>query len=156
MVEVLGATISTWLGELGLTRLQPRPVHPKQDPDAETGMTTPDANTEMMSLHLVEISTQVARGATAVLVCDGAGWHQQGGALMVPDNIVLMHLAPFGPELNPMGKIWNDLRQNKLCALVWGSYDDIVNPCKDAWSWLIENPARTISIGTRDLVCVNF
>ena len=25
----------TWLHELGLTRLQPRPVHPKKDPEAE-------------------------------------------------------------------------------------------------------------------------
>lgn len=35
-VEVHENTISAWLGELGLTRLQPRPVHPKKDPDAET------------------------------------------------------------------------------------------------------------------------
>jgi len=29
-------TISGWLHELGLTRLQPRPVHPKKDAEAET------------------------------------------------------------------------------------------------------------------------
>ena len=40
---------------------------------------TPSANTEMMNLHLAEISAQVASGAHAVLVCDGAGWHQRGG-----------------------------------------------------------------------------
>jgi transposase len=28
-------TISKWLNQLGLTRLQPRPVHPKKDPEAE-------------------------------------------------------------------------------------------------------------------------
>ena len=28
-------TIARWLHELGLTRLQPRPVHPKKDPEAE-------------------------------------------------------------------------------------------------------------------------
>ena len=37
----------------------------------------PAANTEMMNLHLAEISTQVASGAHAVVVCDGAGWHQR-------------------------------------------------------------------------------
>jgi transposase len=35
-VEVHESTIGTWLHQLGLTRLQPRPVHPKKDPEAET------------------------------------------------------------------------------------------------------------------------
>jgi transposase len=35
-IEVHENTIGAWLGELGLTRLQPRPVHPKKDPAAET------------------------------------------------------------------------------------------------------------------------
>ena len=35
-VEVHESTIGKWLHQLGLTRLQPRPVHPKKDPDAET------------------------------------------------------------------------------------------------------------------------
>src|SRR5487761_1947675 len=34
-VEVHESTIGRWLGELGLTRLQPRPVHPKKNPEAE-------------------------------------------------------------------------------------------------------------------------
>ncbi len=36
-------------------------------------MIAPSANTEMMNLHLVAISTQVTLGAHAVLVCNGAG-----------------------------------------------------------------------------------
>lgn len=35
-VEVHEDTIGRWLHELGLTRLQPRPVHPRKDPEAET------------------------------------------------------------------------------------------------------------------------
>ena len=34
-VEVHENTIGVWLGELGLARLQPRPVHPKKDAAAE-------------------------------------------------------------------------------------------------------------------------
>ena len=34
-VEVHEGTIGRWLHELGLTRLQPRPVHPQKDPEAE-------------------------------------------------------------------------------------------------------------------------
>ena len=35
-VNVHLSTIGTWLHKLRLTRLQPRPVHPKKDPEAET------------------------------------------------------------------------------------------------------------------------
>jgi transposase len=34
-VDVHESTIGKWLDQLGLTRLQPRPVHPKKDADAE-------------------------------------------------------------------------------------------------------------------------
>lgn len=118
-------------------------------------MITPAANTEMMNLHLAEISTQVVPGAIAVLTCDGAGWHQLGGALVVPDNIVLLHMPPYSPELNPMENVRDYLRQNKLCALVWDRYDDIVKAGKAAWNWLIADPARIKSIGAREWACVS-
>jgi transposase len=35
-VDVHPSTVGTWLHQLRLTRLQPRPVHPKKDPAAET------------------------------------------------------------------------------------------------------------------------
>ena len=118
-------------------------------------MITPAANTEMMNLHLAQISTQVTAGAIAALICDGAGWHQTGGALVVPDNIVLLHLPPYSPELNPMKKVWDYLRQNKLCSTVWDSYDEIIEACKTAWNWLIDDPDRIRSIGTRSWATVN-
>ena len=118
-------------------------------------MVTPAANTEMMNLHLQEISTQVAKDAIAVLTCDGAGWHQLGGELKVPDNIVLLHLPPYSPELNPMENVWDYLRQNKLCALVWDDYEAIVDACVKAWNWLIADPPRITSIGTREWACVS-
>jgi hypothetical protein len=62
----------------------------------------PHANTEAMNRHLEEISRAVAPGAHAILVCDGAGWHQRGKRLRLPDNITLLSLPPYSPELNPM------------------------------------------------------
>jgi hypothetical protein len=55
----------------------------------------PTVNTEAMNEHLKEISTQVAPGAHADLVCDGAGWHQQGKRLRTPHNITLLDLPRF-------------------------------------------------------------
>ena len=58
----------------------------------------PAANSEAMSVHLKEIGTQVSPDAHAVLVCDGAGWHQRGDKLTVPDNITLLPLPAYSPE----------------------------------------------------------
>ena len=58
----------------------------------------PAANTEAMNEHLVEISTQVQPSAHAVLICDGAGWHQRGKKLKVPANITLIPLPSYSAQ----------------------------------------------------------
>ena len=115
----------------------------------------PYANTEAMNAHLVEISAQVAPGAHAILVCDGAGWHQRGMRLVVPNNITLLSLPPYSPELNPMENVWDYLRQNKLCTLVWNTYEEILDACQSAWRFLINDPDRIRSIGIRKWAAVN-
>ena len=118
-------------------------------------MIMPAANTEGMNEHLKELSTQVTPRSIAIVICDGAGWHQRGKELIVPDNIRLLSLPPYSPELNPMENVWDYLRQNKLCAQVWDTYEDILEACKNAWNFLIDDPDRIQSIGTRDWACVN-
>jgi transposase len=223
-------TIGKWLRKLKLTRLQPRPYHPKKDAAAQqafkknfstllkeallgttaaapveiwfqdearvgqkgslsyvwgpvgsrppmvrdnrhdsayifgaicparsigAAIITPTANTECMNLHLAEISTQVAPGSVAALICDGAGWHQRASEIKLPENIVLLPLPPYAPELNPMENVWEYLRGNKLSAGVWNSYDAIVEACADAWNWFVNDLARIRSIGTREWATVN-
>ncbi|HYW12306.1 MAG TPA: IS630 family transposase [Longimicrobium sp.] len=45
-----------------------------------------------------------------VLVVDGAPAHV-AGSLVIPDNVVLFRLPPYCPELNPMERVWQDVRQ---------------------------------------------
>ncbi len=82
-----------------------------------------------MNLHLAEISRNVQPGAHAIVTLDGAGWHQTGGKLRVPDNISLLHLPPYSPELNPVENVWQYLRQNYLSHRRFPAYDDIVDAC---------------------------
>jgi len=89
-----------------------------------------------MSLRLEEISSQVAPSAVAAVVCDGAGWHAKGREPKVPDNIVLVTLPPYSPELNPMEIVWQYLRGNKPSAGTWDSYDEILVACANAWHWV--------------------
>src|SRR3954453_10241970 len=109
----------------------------------------PYADTAATGLHLAEIGRHVAPGAHAVVVLDGAGWHG-GGDLAVPENVTLLPLPSYAPELNPVENVWEYLRQNKLSHRVWPDYDAIVATCCDAWNWLAAAPDRLASITRRD------
>jgi hypothetical protein len=108
----------------------------------------PTVNVEAMNLHLAEISRNVTEGAHAVLVLDKAGWHTSP-KLLVPENITLLRLPAYAPELNPVENLWAFLRQNLLSHRVWDSYDAIVEACCHAWITLMSMPERVTSITTR-------
>ena len=76
----------------------------------------PVMNAEAMNEHLKDISAKVTQGSHAVLVLDGAGWHQTGGDLIVPDNITLLPLPPYAPGIEPNGKrLGIPPRQQAMC-----------------------------------------
>jgi DDE superfamily endonuclease len=119
-------------------------------PARQTGAAVimPEVNVDAMNEHLAEISRSVSVGAIALLVLDGAGWHSSP-RLTVPDNIVLLPLPPYAPELNPMENIWEFLRANFLSHRVWNNYPEILHACRDAWNTLMQMPERIASIATR-------
>jgi transposase len=125
-------------------------------PHRDTGaaLVLPFANAQAMNLHREEISSQVTQGCHAVLLLDRAGWHRTGGKLRVPDNISLLYLPPYSPELNPVENIWQFLRQNLLSNRVFKTYDDIADACASAWNALIKEKNRIASITTRDWASV--
>jgi transposase len=45
-----------------------------------------------------------------LLVLDGAPNHRCGD-LAVPDNITLLYLPPYSPELNPKENLWDEIRE---------------------------------------------
>ena len=112
------------------------------------GLVLPFANTDAMNAHLAEIARTVAPGAHAILILDGAGWHGSA-ALVVPDNLSLLTLPPYSPELNPVENVWQYLRANKLAITVFDTYDDIVNTCCKAWNFFANDPEAIQSITTR-------
>ena len=79
----------------------------------------------------------------------GAGWHRPGGRLRVPENITLLRLPPYAPELNPMENVWEYLRGNQLSMIVWRTYTAILDACCHAWNSLMKDAKRIISITTR-------
>jgi hypothetical protein len=51
-----------------------------------------------------------------------------------------------------MENVWQFLRQNRLGAQVWKTYNDIVRACSNAWNWFVSDAARIASIGAREWV----
>lgn len=121
-------------------------ICPRRDVGAAIVM--PYADTFAMQTHLNEISRIVTAGSVAVLLLDKAGWHTTG-KLVVPANIVLVHLPPKSPELNPVENIWQYLRQTWLSNSVFETYSDITTACCRAWNNLVNETGRIASIGTR-------
>ena len=116
---------------------------------AGAALVLPACNSEAMQLHLDEIATKITPGAHAIVILDQAGWH---GAkdLEVPSNLSLLPLPPRSPELNSQENIWQFIRQNWLSNHIFKSFDDIVDPCCDAWNALIDQPWKIMSIAYRD------
>lgn len=120
---------------------------------ASAAFVAPKANAWSFQRHLEAIGANVAEGAHAVLVLDGAGWH---GALdlVVPDNITLLSLPPYAPELNPIENVWQYLRQNFLANRVFDNYEAIVEACCQAWLAFIALPDVVRSITARSWASV--
>lgn len=86
-----------------------------------------------MNYHLRFISEQVGSGVHVVLVLDGAGWHV-AKALNVPENITLLHLPAYSPELNPIERLWAYLKSHYLSNRVYRDYDALFTASRDAWN----------------------
>ena len=114
----------------------------------------PHADSEAMNLHLREIGRAVAPGAHAILVLDGAGWHTSH-SLKPPDNVTLLCLPPYAPELNPIENVWEYLRKNNLSLRIYETYENIVDACCKAWNDLLETPQRLVSITRRSWATVS-
>jgi putative transposase len=115
---------------------------------ATAALVLPCANAEAMNLHLEEISNQVAAaGAHTVFLLDGAGYHKET-ALDLPQNITLLPLPPYSPELNPAENIWGYLRGNTLANTVYETYDEIVDTVCEAWMLFANDNERVASIAT--------
>jgi transposase len=48
-----------------------------------------------------------------IMVLDGAPSHR-GGQLVVPENMRLLPLPPYSPELNPAELLWDELREKEF------------------------------------------
>lgn len=104
----------------------------------------PWVNAQTMSLFLAEVSQRHAE-EFVLMVMDQAGWHL-AGELIVPQNMRLLMLPPYSPELNPAEHLWEAVREDCFANHVFADLDAVESALTTGLCQLEADPARTRSM----------
>jgi transposase len=81
----------------------------------------PHVNGTCMQIFLDEVAARYPEDRL-VMVMDGAGWHRNQD-LVIPENMRLLTLPPYSPELNPVEHLWDELREKWFHNRVFDSLE---------------------------------
>ena len=102
------------------------------------GLLSPKLNTDIINLFLGQFSETIPEGEHAVMIWDGAGFHT-AKKLKVPENITLVQLPPYSPELNPMENLWHYLKSHYWSNRSYEDYDGLEEAAMTAWQTAVLN-----------------
>jgi transposase len=123
-------------------------------PERDTGeaIVIDQVSKEAMENHLKIVSQAIPEDRHAVMIMDRAPWHK---TLTVPENITIVHLPSYSPELNACENVWEYLKNNFLSNRVFNTLEDIIDACCNAWVKLTNEQGRITSIATRNWIQIN-
>lgn len=115
------------------------------DPVAGTssGLLARHVNIQTMEMFLQILSREVDENDHVVLVMDQAGWHTSP-KLTVPENITLLFLPPYSPELNPIERLWAYMKSHYLSNRIYDDYDHLLDAGTEAYQTLTPERLRSI------------
>jgi transposase len=108
-----------------------------------SALLAPHVNTGTMNAFLKVLAAELDPGDVVVLIMDQAGWHK-ARALRVPDNIVILYLPPYSPELNPVENLWGYMRGHYLSNRAYDGYDHLVTAAGDAYRALTPDVLKSV------------
>ena len=111
----------------------------------------PWINIEVMHKQIELIANVTDPDRHAIVIMDGASWHNEELAAEF-DNVSMIKLPPYSPELNPIEQVWQWLRQNELANRCFKGFDDIVSECSRAWNSFISDTQRVKKLCSRDWI----
>jgi transposase len=83
--------------------------------------------------------------AEHVVIWDGAGFHHRAHDPRVPSNIHLVALPSYSPELNPIERLW-DVVKDRICNRVFDTLEAIEEKITEALRPYWEQPAYARSL----------
>lgn len=108
-----------------------------------SGLLARHVNIITMEVFLQILSEEVDENDHVVLVMDQAGWHTSG-RLTVPDNITLLFLPPYSPELNPIERLWAYMKSHYLSNRIYDDYDHLLDAGTAAYQSLTPEVLKSI------------
>jgi transposase len=105
----------------------------------------PEANTFTMQEFLNQFAKTLPKNEIAAMFVDQAGWHASND-LVPPENLVLLPLPAYWPELNPIERVWLFLKERYLSHRLLDDYDSIVDAACAAWNRLTAETGRIKSL----------
>lgn len=100
-------------------------------------------NIATMEAFLEILSREVRPDDHVVLVLDQAGWHTSG-RLHVPENITLLFVPPYSPELNPIERLWAYMKSHYLSNRRYADYEALLDAGTDAYRALTPELLQSI------------
>ena len=104
----------------------------------------PTSNTACFQAFLDILARKFVR-QDILLVLDGAPNHRCGD-LALPDNISLLFLPPYSPELNPKENLWDEIREKIFKNYALKSIDAVRAKLRQAILYIERNPKTVKSI----------
>jgi len=104
---------------------------------ALSALILPYSNTTMMSIFLKNLSEEYYNYFNVVIL-DKASWHKSN-KLVIPENIRLIFLPPYSPELNPAEHLWDDIREKDIQNMVFKNFKDLEDTLCNAINRLSKN-----------------
>jgi len=105
----------------------------------------PYLDTAIINQFLEQFSRALAPDVQALLVWDGAGYHR-AHALVVPDNVTLISLPAYSPELNPIENLWHYLKSHYWSNRAYADYDALFDAAEHAWTTVCLQPLKIQTI----------
>jgi transposase len=59
----------------------------------------------------------------------------------MPDNLFLLHLPPYSPELNPVELLWREIRRKYFHNKIFNSLDDVEDNLANALAEYHKKPS---------------
>jgi transposase len=113
--------------------------------DNAFALVLPEVHTGAMQEFLDRFAETIPATDHVAVFLDRAGWHGSVG-LKVPDCITLVPLPAYSPELNPVERIWQYLKERYLSHRLLDDYDAIVDAASLAWNKLTTETGRLTSL----------
>ena len=104
----------------------------------------PDMRTECLNIFLKELSDRHPN-EHIILVLDGAASHRSK-TQKLPENISLIPLPPYSPELNPIENFWKVLKQQGFYNQAFDSLDQVEDLLEDKLKHFEDHPEKLQSI----------